>query len=94
VYVGPVAIWAGGSLPFGAWKLGDIATEFVLDEGVVIGSRTDGWLKLPFGYSWIASGGGQVRFGETYVDFGLGSSPASRSIGFDVSPYVAAHWRL
>ena len=94
VYVGPVAIWAGGSLPFGEWVLGDIATEFVLDEGVVVGSRTDGWRKRQFGHGWTASGGGQVRFGETYVDVGLGSSAASRAIGFDVSPYVAAHWRL
>ena len=94
VYFGPVAIWAGGSLPFGEWVLGDIATEVVVDEGVVVGSRTDGWIKRTFGHGWAASGGSQVRFGETYVDVGLGSSSASRAVGFDVSPYVAAHWRL
>ena len=94
VYVGRVAIWAGGSLPLGVWVLGDIASEIVLDDGVVVGSRTDGWLKRPFGYGWTASAGSQVRFGETYVDLGLGSSGATRAIGFDVSPYVAAHWRL
>ena len=94
VYVRQVMIWAGGSLPLGEWVLGDIATEIVLDDGVVVGSRTHGWRKHPFGEGWSASGGGQVRFGETYVDLGVGSSPASRAIGFDVSPYVAAHWRL
>jgi len=94
VYVGRVVIWAGGSLPLGEWVLGDFATELVVDDGVVVGSRTDGWLKQPFGYGWGASGGGQLLLNKTYLDFGVGSSAATRSIGFAVSPYVAAHWRL
>ena len=94
VYVGRVAIWAGGSLPFGEWVLGDFATEVVVDEGVVVGTRTHDWLKRPFGHGWGASGGAQLLLGETYVDVGVGSSPASRAIGFAVSPYIAAHWRL
>jgi len=94
VYVGRVAIWAGGSLPLGAWILGEAATEVVVDEGVVVGTRTDRWLERPFGRGWSASGGSQVRFGGTYVDVGVASSAATRAIGFDVAPYVAAHWRL
>jgi hypothetical protein len=94
VYVGRVAIWAGGSLPFGEWVLGDLATELVVADGVVVGTRTDGWLKRSFGYGWSASGGAQLLLGETYVDVGVGSSAASRAIGFNLSPYLAAHWRL
>jgi hypothetical protein len=94
VYVGRVAIWAGGSLPFGEWVLGNIATEIVLDDGVVVGTRTDGWLERPFGYGWSASGGAQLLLGQTYLDVGVGSSAASRAIGFNLSPYLAAHWRL
>lgn len=94
VYVGRVAFWAGGSLPLGEWVLGDIETEIVLDEGVVVGSRSDGWLKHPFGQGWSATGGGQLLLGQTYLDLGVGSSAATRAIGFAVSPYIAAHWRL
>jgi hypothetical protein len=94
VYVGRVAIWAGGSLPLSEWVQGEFATELVVDDGVVVGTRTDGWLERPFGYGWSASGGCQLLLNETYLDVGLGTSAASRAIGFPVSPYVAAHWRL
>ena len=94
VYVGRVAIWASGSLPLGEWVLGDLATEIVIGDGIVVGSRTDGWLTRPFGYGWSASGGAEVLLNKTYFDLGLGSSSASRAVGFAVSPYVAARWRL
>jgi hypothetical protein len=94
VYVGRVAIWAAGSLPFGEWVFGNFATELVVADGVVVGTRSDGWFKRPFGYGWSASGGAQLLLNRTYVDVGLGSSSASRAIGFPVSPYLAAHWRL
>ena len=93
VYVGRVGLWAGGSLPVAVWVITDPATEFVADDS----ERAAGthWEKQQFGKSWGASGGAQLKLGDvTYVNIGLASSAASRSIGLDVSPYVAAHWRL
>lgn len=94
VYVGRVGLWAGGSLPVGVWVLTDPATEFVADDDQrAIAARTE-WVQQQFGESWGASGGTQLKLDTTYVNLGLASSAASRSIGLYVTPYVAAHWRL
>ena len=90
VYVGRVGLWAGGTLPVAVWFITDPATEFVVDDG----RRSGEWAQQPFGKSWGASGGAQLKLEATYVNLGLASSAASRSIGLYVTPYVAAHWRL
>jgi len=94
VYVKRVMLWASGSLPLNEWLLGNFQTELVVDDGVVVGTRTDGWFKRPFGYGWRASGGTELLLNKTYLDLGVGSSAASRAIGFSLSPYLAARWRL
>ena len=95
-YAGPVGFWLEATIPVGLWISSD-ATGEVPDsyyEGVVYGARSHNWERVPFEQTWGIDGGVQVRFGGTYMDFGVATTSAVRRLGQLAWPYIAIHWRL